>query len=131
MRFYGFDVNELLNQQFPNLDVEVDPKLSWALRNQHQFPVDVNNAEKEMLLRIPGVGLKSAHKILQARRFRKLNFDHLKAIGVALNRARYFIICDSRGWETSDLGPAKIKSLILRNSVGKFRKEYSSQLSLF
>lgn len=131
MRFYGFDVNELLNQQFPNLDVEVDPKLSWALRNQHQFPVDVNNAEKEMLLRIPGVGLKSAHKILQARRFRKLNYDHLKAMGVALNRARYFIICDSRGWEKRDLGPAKIKSLILRNSVGKFRKEYSSQLSLF
>jgi putative DNA modification/repair radical SAM protein len=131
MRFYGFDVNELLNQQFPNLDVEVDPKLSWALRNQHQFPVDVNSAEKEMLLRIPGVGLKSAHKIVQARRFRKLNFDHLKAIGVALNRARYFIICNSRGWETRDLAPSKIKSLILRNSVGKFRKEYSSQLSLF
>ena len=131
MRFYGFNVNELLNQQFPNLDVEVDPKLSWALRNPQHFPVDINRAEKETLLRIPGVGLKSVSKILKARRYRKLNYDHLKAIGVALNRARYFIICDSRGWETKDLGSAKIKSLILRNSVGKFRKDYSSQLSLF
>lgn len=131
MRFYGFNVNELLNQQFPNLDVEVDPKLSWALRNPQHFPVDINRAEKETLLRIPGVGLKSVSKILNARKYRKLNYDHLKAIGVALNRARYFIICDSRGWETRDLGSAKIKSLILRNSVGKFRKEYSNQLSLF
>ncbi|MBZ9629160.1 putative DNA modification/repair radical SAM protein [Salegentibacter sp. LM13S] len=131
MRFYGFNVNELLNQQFPNLDVEVDPKLSWALRNPQHFPVDINRAEKETLLRIPGIGLKSVSKILNARKYRKLNYDHLKAIGVALNRARYFIICDSRGWETRDLGSAKIKSLILRNSVGKFRKEYSSQLSLF
>jgi len=131
MRFYGFEVNELLNPQFPNLDVEVDPKLSWALRNPQHFPVDINRAEKETLLRIPGVGLKSVSKILNARKYRKLNYDHLKAIGVALNRARYFIICDSRGWETKDLGSAKIKSLILRNSVGKFRKDYSSQLSLF
>ncbi|MBZ9728358.1 putative DNA modification/repair radical SAM protein [Salegentibacter sp. JZCK2] len=131
MRFYGFNVNELLNQQFPNLDVEVDPKLSWALRNPQHFPVDINRAEKETLLRIPGVGLKSVSKILNARKYRKLNHDHLKAIGVSLNRAKYFIICDSRGWETRDLGSAKIKSLILRNSVGKFRKEYSSQLSLF
>ncbi len=131
MRFYGFEVNELLNPQFPNLDVEVDPKLSWALRNPQHFPVDINRAEKETLLRIPGVGLKSVSKILNARKYRKLNYDHLKAIGVALNRAKYFIICDSRGWETKDLGSAKIKSLILRNSVGKFRKEYSSQLSLF
>ncbi|PRX43750.1 putative DNA modification/repair radical SAM protein [Salegentibacter salegens] len=131
MRFYGFNVNELLNQQFPNLDVEVDPKLSWALRNPQHFPVDINRAEKETLLRIPGVGLKSVSKILNARKYQKLNYDHLKAIGVALNRARYFIICNSRGWETRDLDSAKIKSLILRNSVGKFRKEYSSQLSLF
>ena len=101
------------------------------MRNPEHFPVDINRAEKETLLRIPGVGLKSVSKILNARKYRKLNYDHLKAIGVALNRARYFIICDSRGWETRDLGSAKIKSLILRNSVGKFRKEYSSQLSLF
>lgn len=131
MRFYGFNVNELLNTQFPNLDVEVDPKLSWALRNMDQFPLDINRAGKEMLLRVPGIGLKSVSKIIKARRFRKLNFQHLKSIGVALNRARYFIICDSRGWETRDLTSAKIKSLILRNSEGKFRKDYSSQLSLF
>lgn len=131
MRFYGFNVNELLNQQFPNLDVEVDPKLGWALRNPQYFPVDINRGEKETLLRIPGVGLKSVSKILNARKYRKLNYEHLKAIGVALNRAKYFIICDSRGWERKNLDSAKIKSLILRNSVGKFRKEYSSQLSLF
>jgi putative DNA modification/repair radical SAM protein len=131
MRFYGFKVEELLNQEFPNLDIEVDPKLSWALRNPQHFPIDINRAEKEILLRIPGVGLKSVSKILDARKYRKLNYGHLKAIGVAFNRARYFIICDSRGWESSDLDSGKLKSLILRNSVGKFRKEYTSQLSLF
>ncbi|TDN90420.1 putative DNA modification/repair radical SAM protein [Salegentibacter sp. 24] len=131
MRFYGFKVEELLNQEFPNLDIEVDPKLSWALRNPQHFPIDINRAEKEILMRIPGVGLKSVSKILDARKYRKLNYGHLKAIGVAFNRARYFIICDSRGWESSDLDSGKIKSLILRNSVGKFRKEYTSQLSLF
>ncbi len=131
LRFYGFSVNELLNNNHPNLDMDVDPKLSWALRNLHHFPVDVNKAEKALLARIPGVGMQSVAKILKARQFRKLNWDHLKKIGVALNRAQYFMVCDSRHWERRDLDAAKIKGMILQNSSGKFRKRYSNQLALF
>ena len=131
LRFYGFAVNELLNDTHPNLDVDVDPKLSWALRNMHNFPVDINKADKRMLARVPGLGMQSVGKILSARRFRKLNWDHLKKIGVALNRAKYFIVCDSRNWERRDLDADRIKGLILQNSTGKFRSQYSQQLSLF
>ncbi len=131
LRFYGFGVQEILNNDHPNLDIDIDPKLGWALRNLQYFPVDINKAEKQMLARVPGLGLKSMHKIVNARRFRKLNWEHLKNIGVALNRAKYFIVCDSSQWEHRDMDADKIKGRILQNSVGKFRKEYSSQLSLF
>ncbi len=131
LRFYGFSVTEILNKDYPNLDMEVDPKLSWALRNMHHFPVDVNTADKALLLRVPGLGVKSVNKILHARRFRKLNWDHLKKIGVALNRAQYFMLCDSRHWEHRDLDADRLKGMILQNSSGKFRNQYSTQLSLF
>ncbi|WP_425237157.1 putative DNA modification/repair radical SAM protein [Ulvibacterium sp.] len=131
LRFYGFGVQEILNDEHPNLDMDVDPKLGWALRNLHLFPIDINRADKGMLARIPGVGMLSAGKIISARRFRKLNWGHLKKIGIALNRAKYFIICDSNQWENHELEPQKIKGMILKNSVGKFRKNYSSQLQLF
>lgn len=131
LRFYGFAVNEILNNDHPNLDVDVDPKLSWALRNLNHFPVDVNKADKRMLARVPGLGMQSVGKILSARRFRKLNWDHLKKIGVALNRAKYFMVCDSRHWERRDLDADRIKGLILQSSTGKFRNQYSQQLSLF
>lgn len=131
LRFYGFSVNELLNDAYPNLDIEVDPKLSWALRNLNHFPVDINKADKSMLARIPGIGMKSVHKILKARKFRKLNWDHLKKMGVALNRAKFFILCDSPNWERGDLDAERIKGMILQTSVGKFRNQYSTQLALF
>lgn len=131
LRFYGFSVTEILNDKHPNLDIEVDPKLSWALRNLHHFPVDINTANKRMLARVPGLGMYSVSKIIKARTFRKLNWEHLKKIGVALNRAKYFIICESNEWERRDLQAVQIKALILRESQGKFRKNYSSQLSLF
>ncbi|MEO2051282.1 MAG: putative DNA modification/repair radical SAM protein [Allomuricauda sp.] len=131
LRFYGFSVTEILNKDYPNLDMEVDPKLSWALRNMHHFPVDVNTADKALLLRVPGLGVKSVNKILHARRFRKLNWGHLKKIGVALNRAQYFMLCDSRHWEHRDLDADRLKGMILQNSSGKFRNQYSTQLSLF
>ncbi|MDT0621640.1 putative DNA modification/repair radical SAM protein [Croceitalea vernalis] len=131
LRFYGFAVNEIVNDSHPNLDVDIDPKLSWALRNMQYFPVDVNKADKRMLVRIPGLGLRSVSKILQARKFRKLNWDHLKKIGVALNRAKYFMICDSTNWQAKDLEADKIKGMILQTSSGKFRNQYSNQFSLF
>lgn len=131
LRFYGFDVREILNKDFPNLDVDIDPKLSWALRNMHLFPVDVNKADKRMLARIPGLGMKSVHKILNARRFRKLNWEHLKAIGIAMNRAKFFMVCDSKDWERRDLEPQRIKSMILQSSHSKYQKMYNQQLQLF
>ena len=131
LRFYGFDVRELLNKENPNLETDIDPKLSWALRNLDQFPVDVNKADKRTLARIPGIGMKSVHKIISARRFRKLNWDHLKQIGIAFNRAKYFMVCDSRDFESKDRTAAQIKGLILQNSKSKFSTLYSSQLSLF
>lgn len=131
LRFYDFDVRELLNEDHLNLDLEVDPKLSWALRNRHLFPVDVNRVEKHLLLRVPGIGLKSVNKILLARKFRKLNWEHLKNIGIAMNRAKYFITCDSREFEVNEPSSEYLKNVILSTSSGKFRKDISSQLSLF
>ncbi|MDT0677056.1 putative DNA modification/repair radical SAM protein [Autumnicola musiva] len=131
LRFYGFDIRELLNEDHKNLETDIDPKLSWALRNMQHFPVDINKAEKQMLARIPGIGLKSVQKIIKARRFRSLNWEHLKNIGVALNRARYFITCNSNNWEKKDLTSERIKNLILKSSGSKFSKNYSPQLSMF
>ncbi len=131
LRFYGFDVREILNKEHPNLDTDIDPKLSWALRNLQYFPVDVNKADKRMLARIPGLGMKSVYKIMNARKFRKLNWEHLSAIGLALNRAKYFMVCDSRNFETKDRTAAQIKGLILQESKSKFSKTYSNQLNLF
>ena len=130
-RFYGFQTNEIVNLNHQNLDLDIDPKLSWALRNLHEFPVDVNTADKRMLARIPGVGMKSVDKILMARKFRRLNWDHLKKIGIALNRAQYFLICDSNQFERRDLTADKIKANILKNSNSKYDKLLSPQLNLF
>lgn len=131
MRFYGFDIRELLNDSFQHLDMEVDPKLSWALRNRHLFPLDINMADKQLLLRVPGIGLKSTNKIVQARKYRKLNWQHLQKIGIAVNRAKYFITCDSREKELKDLTSEQLKQVIIKTSQSKFRKELSPQLSLF
>ncbi|WP_271424145.1 putative DNA modification/repair radical SAM protein [Aequorivita sinensis] len=131
LRFYGFDVRELLNKEHPNLESDIDPKLSWALRNLDQFPIDVNKADMRMLLRVPGLGLKSVNKIIKARRYRKLNWENLKSIGASLNRAKYFIVCDSTTFETKDRTSAQLKSIILSNSSSKFSATLSNQLSLF
>ncbi|MEZ4803693.1 MAG: putative DNA modification/repair radical SAM protein [Gelidibacter sp.] len=131
MRFYGFKVNEILNNEHPNLDLDVDPKLGWALRNLQLFPVDVNTADKLLLARVPGLGMKSVNKILHARRYRRLNWEHLKRLGVALNRAKYFLVCESRDFERRDLSAIQLKSLILQNSTSKYQPLLSPQLSLF
>ena len=131
LRFYGFNIEEILNNQHQHLDLDIDPKLSWALRNLHEFPVNVNKADKRMLARIPGLGMKSVYKILKARRYRQLNWEHLKAIGVSLNRAKYFILCASNEFERRDLAPEKIKGLILQNSKSKYTTMLSNQLNLF
>lgn len=130
-RFYGFGVNELLSHSLPHLDQDIDPKLSWALRNPSQFPVDINKADLHLILRVPGIGVTSAQKIVAARRFQKLDWEHLKKLGVALNRAKYFVICRSNDFERRDLSAAQIRQFILSGGHSKYLKNNPSQLSLF
>jgi putative DNA modification/repair radical SAM protein len=131
MRFYGFHVNELLNDANPHLDIDIDPKLSWALRNLHFFPVDINVAAYKMIIRVPGIGIASAQKIVQARQFGKLRVDQLKKIGVAYNRAKYFIKCADSPYQFRDYQHTQIKSFILAESESKYLKNDVQQLNLF
>ncbi|QBH96296.1 putative DNA modification/repair radical SAM protein [Limnobaculum zhutongyuii] len=91
MRFYQFNANEILDDKSPYLDLDMDPKLAWAIRHPERFPVDVNTADYATILRIPGVGVKSAKMIMVARKHGRLNLNGLKKIGVVLKRAQYFI----------------------------------------
>lgn len=131
MRFYGFKVNEIVDGQNPLLDLDIDPKLSWGLRNMHVFPIDINKADLQLILRVPGIGLLSAQKIVSARQFGKLNWDQLKKIGVSLNRAKYFITCHSPKFERRDLTGTAIKQYILSQSQSKYLKNTVTQLNLF
>ena len=95
MRFYGFDSKEILPEG-ENLATEYDPKCAWALRNMGQFPVEVNRADVEQLLRVPGIGAKGAYKIVAARKFTVLTFEDLKKMRIVLKRARHFITCNGK-----------------------------------
>lgn len=131
MRFYGFEANEIVNETNPLLDLDVDPKLGWALRNMDQFPIDINRAAYSLILRIPGIGVGSAKKIIAARRFGSLNIEHLKKLGVAINRAKYFIICKGFQQLYADKQADVIKSYILNSSASKYKSIVGSQLNLF
>ncbi|MCM1182758.1 MAG: putative DNA modification/repair radical SAM protein [Roseburia sp.] len=96
LRFYHFRVEELLDEKRPNFNVLLDPKCDWALKHLEQFPVEVNRADYHTLLRVPGIGVKSAQRICGARRSGALSFEHLKKLGVVLKRALYFITCNGR-----------------------------------
>ena len=89
MRYYGFQAAELLDERRPNFNVFLDPKCDWALRNMGNFPVEINRALYETLLRVPGIGVKSARRIVAARRQAPLQFEDLKRLGVVLKRAVY------------------------------------------
>lgn len=93
LRFYGFRADELLDEKRPNFNVLLDPKEDWALRHLEFFPVEINRADYQVLLRVPGIGVKSAQRIVKARRNGSLRFEDLKRIGVVLKRALYFITC--------------------------------------
>lgn len=93
MRFYGFQENEIVDDSYLNLDLEVDPKLAWALRHPDKFPVDLNKAEYAMILRVPGIGIKSAKLIIATRRYGKITASTLKKIGVVMKKAQFFITC--------------------------------------
>ena len=96
MRYYGFGAEELLSEKTPYFNVLLDPKCDWALRHLELFPLEVNQAPYEMLLRVPGIGVKSAKRIVKGRRLGTLRFEDLKKIGVVLKRALYFICCNGK-----------------------------------
>ena len=134
LRFYGFEAGELLSEKNPDFNLFLDPKADWALRHLEQFPVEVNCASYEELLRVPGIGVKSARRIVQARRSSRLEYQHLKKIGVVLKRAIYFITCNGR-----QMYPLRIEeNFITRQLLGirenlPFEKDGVTyqQLSLF
>jgi putative DNA modification/repair radical SAM protein len=131
MRFYGFSVQEIVDETHPNLDLEIDPKLSWALRNLHFFPVEINTADYELILRIPGIGVKSAKKIVAARRFTPLHLDHLHKFGVVLKRARYFITCAGKSPESREYTEQVIRRKILFGEGSARNSLVKQQLPLF
>ena len=96
LRFYGFQADELLTAEQPNFNIFLDPKCDWALRHLEQFPVEVNRAEYQTLLRVPGIGVKSARRIITARKSGALDFTALKKMGVVLKRAVHFITCSGK-----------------------------------
>lgn len=120
MRFYQFQVHEIVDDAYPDLDLEIDPKLAWALRHPEAFPVDINRADYEMLLRIPGVGVKSAKLIVVSRRHARLGALQLKQMGVVMKKARYFITCRELSTQTvNELTPEAVRRILVRKSGRK------------
>ena len=132
LRFYGFSAGEILDDEHPDFNPLLDPKCNWAVNHMEHFPVEINAAPYEMLLRVPGIGVKSAMRIRSARRQGKLDFDGLKKLGVVLKRAKYFIVCN--GKSASPLptdNPAVIAGAISERGLGQRRIDPPEQLSFF
>ncbi len=135
LRFYHFKVDEIVDDLHPNLDLEVDPKLAWALRHPEAFPVDINTADFEMLLRVPGLGTKSAWLIVNSRRFNRLTSYDLKKMGVVMKKAKYFITCHELGASNlqptlgiNELTPERLRPLLVSKAEQKLAAA-ESQLS--
>ena len=134
LRYYDFKVDELLTKDRPDFNIYLDPKCDWALRHLEYFPVEINRADYHTLLRVPGIGAKSASRIVKARRMNKLDFSDLKKIGVVLKRALYFITCSGRMMYPTKLDEDYIcRSLIAdRTQIPReIREAGYQQLSLF
>jgi len=108
LRFYHFTATEILSETEPYLDPHIDPKTAWALKHLDFFPIEINRADYETLLRVPGIGAKSARRIIETRRSRSLGFDNLRRLGAVLKRARYFVSCDGASLERPD-DPLRIR----------------------
>jgi putative DNA modification/repair radical SAM protein len=132
MRFYHFTSEEIADDKYPDLDLDIDPKLAWALRHPEAFPLDINKAEYEDILRVPGIGLKSAQRILVARRHRKLDKEQLARLGVVMKRARYFLALPEfpagQGMRSiQEIGPDYVRKRLTKAS----KRQGAVQLSLF
>lgn len=126
MRFYGFDAAELLDDRNPNFDPDYDPKIIWAVRHPEQFPVEINTASYQQLIRVPGLGIRCAKRIVSARRTARLDFEDLIRMKVSLKRAQYFITCKGKYYRIQNPQP----DMILRALKPAARSPYE-QLSLF
>ncbi len=113
LRFYGFSAEEILSDDTPNLDESFDPKSAWALRHPEFFPVEINRADYGTLLRVPGIGVTSAKRIIAARRFSAITPEGMKKIGVVMKRAKYFITCSGRSFEKTDRPAALLRQQLL------------------
>ena len=136
MRFYHFKVDEIVDDKHTHLDLDVDPKLGWALRHPEFFPVDINKASYEEILRVPGIGVKSAILIVNSRRFNRITSYHLKKMGVVMKKAKYFITCGELTSSFSqpiiginELRPERLRPLLLSKAQQK-RAADEQQLTL-
>ncbi len=126
LRFYGFNADEILEKE-ENLNLNMDPKCQWALRHIERFPVEVNTADYNELLRVPGIGMTSVLKILNARKVHNLDFDNLKKLNVVLKRAKYFITCNGKMLDRIKLDPQILYNILTENKID----EKYEQLSFF
>ena len=132
LRYYGFAAEELLDEQNPSFNPLLDPKCNWALNHLEEFPVEVNTAPLERLLRVPGIGVRSAQRIFAARRDRSLDFDGLRRIGVVLKRAQYFITCRGRMREGLRISQEHLlRGLVSERCAADLPGMQPAQLSLF
>ena len=132
LRFYGFSAGEILDDQHPDFNPLLDPKCNWAVNHMEHFPVEVNRAPYEILLRVPGIGVKSAKRIRAARRYAALDFDALKKLGVVLKRARYFILCGGKSISPLPTdNPAVIAGAVSDRGFSQRELAPPEQLSLF
>lgn len=121
LRFYQFKVDEIVDDAYPDLDLEIDPKLAWALRHPECFPVDINTADYEMILRVPGIGVKSAKLIVVSRRHGRLGTEQLKKIGIVMKKAQYFITCRELVMNTvQELRPENVRRILTQKTGRKY-----------
>lgn len=132
LRFYGFSADEILDENNQNFNPLIDPKCNWAINHMEYFPVEINKAGYQMLLRVPGIGTRSAQKIMQARRHTSLDFEDLKRIGLVLKRAQYFITCKGKTARGLSINPDNaLQALLSENSQKLLLENRYEQLSLF
>ena len=119
LRFYGFNVQEIVDDRHEQLDLDIDPKLAWALRHPEYFPVDINTAAYEQILRVPGIGTRSAALIVSSRRFGRVTSAHLRKMGVVMKKAKYFITCRelNAGYNDRIMGVNEIPAAVLRQRL--------------
>ena len=126
LRFYNFRADEILNEKDPFVDPFLDPKTNWAIKNSHFFPIEINKASYEELLRVPGIGVTSAKRIVMTRKYSTIRYEHLKKLGIVIKRAKYFITVNGEF-----LGFKKENPELIRNALMEKGKMVAEQLKLF